>query len=254
MFSFKAKDVARSICPPLLWRAASAIKRSRSSNLAGEIRREPTGRDLLMEDTCPDKRIYVHIHKCAGTSLYQTLRKYPGFICCVARPGNFPYRMGREYIDDLLWDKSFKFTFVRNPYARIVSAFKMFVMTEHSPGIFKNFDEFVEFLSWVNVDEHCVEEEIPIVEYTRKLDNIIHHCSSFHNPKYMIDEMNFIGRVESLEKDLQHIAAYFGMEHIELPQLNATRKDDYRDYYSVKSREIVATKYRRDIERFDYKF
>lgn len=197
----------------------------------------------------------MHIHKCAGTSLYRSLAHVPGFVCCVARPGNFPYRLSREYIGDEIWAGAFRFTFVRNPYSRLVSAFKMFSGAPNWSRAFPTFDEFVEFIRWVDVDAHRVDREYPSEsEFTNTIGNVTHHCSSFHNPKYRLDEMHFVGRLEALEADLAVVALELGVERIELPRLNPTAPDDYRTYYTPRTREIVAAKYRRDLERFGYDF
>lgn len=206
-------------------------------------------------DPTPRKKIFMHIHKCAGTSLYRTLGDLPGFVCCVARPGDFPYRLSREYIPDEIWAGAFRFTFVRNPYSRLVSAFKMFSSSPPWARTFRTFDEFVEFLRWADVDAHRVDREYRSeLEFTDTIGNVIHHCSSFHNPKYRLGEMHFVGRLESMESDLMVVARELGVERIELPRLNPTAPGDYRAYYTPRTREIVAAKYRRDLERFGYEF
>lgn len=215
---------------------------------------ELSGVDLLQDDPCTEKKIFMHIHKCAGTSMYRTLSGFPGFVCCVARPGNFPQRLSREYIPDDVWDSAFKFTFVRNPYDRVVSAYKMFMKTERWPVHFPTFKDFAHFLQWTDVDQHTVFDEVPIDTFTARIDNIIHHCSSYHNPKYRLGEMNFVGRIETMESDMGEISKQFGVENIELPRMNATGADDYRNYYCDTTKAIIGKVYARDIDRFEYRF
>lgn len=203
--------------------------------------------------TSMSDKIFVHIHKCAGTSMWKTLQKYPRFICCIARPGKFVHGISREYIPNEVWNSAFKFTFVRNPYARVVSAFKMF-QGPRWKSVFPDFESFVEFLRWVDVDGHKVEKEISIINYVQRLDNIIHHCSSFHNTKCRLEELNFIGKLENLHKDMQRIAKEFEVSSIQLPQLNSTAPDNYAKYYNTYTKQIITQKYAADIERFGYIF
>jgi len=244
------KKVIKDITPPVIFRKIEKV-RSKSNEQASVVEDMPALKDWDKADF-PDK-IYVHIHKCAGTSMWNTLNTYPNFLCYIARPGRFPHGLGTDQISDEIWNKAFKFTIVRNPYARLVSAYKMFRNPSWA-NVFKDFSQFVEFIQWCDVDKHSVPNFVPTEEYVQLVDNVIHHCSTFHNPKYRINDMDYIGKLEDLPNVLKTIAPYFNTDDIVLNQLNATSKDNYRDYYNERSKSIVKEKYKADIERFDYKF
>lgn len=186
--------------------------------------------------------------------MWRRLQIHPGFLCCVPRPGKHPHGLGRELIQDDVWRDSFKFTFVRNPYARLLSAYSMFRRSSHWQVALPTFDTFIDLVRWSDVDNHSVDAEIPMPEYSDVLDNIIHHCSSFHNPKYNLDEMDYIGRVEHLPEHMEAIRLRLALTTLDMPRLNATKHRDYRDYYSRRARKIVYQKYIRDLERFEYTF
>ncbi|BAO76186.1 sulfotransferase family 2 domain-containing protein [Winogradskyella sp. PG-2] len=245
------KKIIKDITPPIIW---TQINNSRLKNSEkSRVIKEPfQPLDKWSKEDLPNK-IYVHIHKCAGTSMWNTLNTYPNFLCYIARPGRFSHGLGFDEIPDHIWDKAFKFTIVRNPYDRVVSAYKMFKGKQWS-NVFNNFSEFVEFIQWCDVDNHNIPKFIPTNTYVKLVDNIIHHCSSFHNPKYRINDMDYIGKLENLNESLNYIAPYFDVEEINLPQLNATKKDTYRTYYTDRTRSIIEEKYKADIERFDYEF
>jgi hypothetical protein len=61
-------------------------------------------------------------------------------------------------------------------------------------------------------------------------------------------------KFERFEEGLRKILGDFGLEAIQVPHKKPTRRGDYRDYYDDQLREIVAERYARDIELFDYSF
>ncbi len=60
--------------------------------------------------------IFIHIPKCAGVSVCQSLFGNLG-------PGHLTLRQHQEVLDSRTFDSMFKFSFVRNPWDRLVSAF-----------------------------------------------------------------------------------------------------------------------------------
>ena len=67
--------------------------------------------------------------------------------------------------------------------------------------------------------------------------------------------VDFIGRFECLESDWALVAERLGIRTI-LPHANQTptRNRAYHDYYSPQTRDIIARKFRVDIEYFGYEF
>ncbi len=246
------KKLLQELMPPVAWRFSGRFLKSINKRITHQ---QPTGEVLIEKKAESVRGIFIHIHKCAGSSLINAFINNPVVISCIARPGNFPGRTGRERIPDAIFDKSVKFTFVRNPYARVVSAYRMFMTSMTWRYLFPTFKDFVDFLRWTNVHDHHVEKQIPTNEYTRTIGNLIHHCSSYHNPKYMIDQMDYIGRLETLDIDLKKIAKMLEINHFTVPHINKLGKAyDYRDYYSQFTREIINKLYQEDIDLFGYQF
>lgn len=81
------------------------------------------GSKLIQKKLGKIQFIFVHIHKCAGTSFIEAIEKSPNAICCASIPGDYMGRTGRNLIPERVWEQSLKFTCVRNPYARVVSAY-----------------------------------------------------------------------------------------------------------------------------------
>ena len=73
--------------------------------------------------------------------------------------------------------------------------------------------------------------------------------------------MDFIGRFENYEKDAQNILDRLGTYWRQdpdgrriIPHLNVSTHKNYRDMYSLKTRDIVYNLFKKDIQTFDYTF
>ena len=145
----------------------------------------------------------------------------------------------------------FKFTIVRNPWDRLVSAYLFLKAggvndsdrrwSEKHLSRFGDFEEFV--LRWVtpaNVGRSLHLR--PQVEFLCR-------------PARDVPLVDYVGYFENLQADFAAIVTKLGIEAT-LAKINttATRRDDYRSYYSGRTREIVQQVYRDDIAAFGYDF
>ena len=129
------------------------------------------------------------------------------------------------------WDNYFKFTIVRNPYSRLVSAWK------NKFGHFQDFGDFVHQM--VATSDLTKDDNIHIRLQIRLVP---------------LDKLDFIGRVETFEQDFNHVLGNIGIPQQELPHKNKTKHKHYTEYYDDETRSVVAEKYAKDIEHFGYKF
>ncbi len=68
-------------------------------------------------------------------------------------------------------------------------------------------------------------------------------------------EVDFLGRTESLKKDLQTVFGHLGLDFpTELPHRNRSPHAHYTTYYSDASRQRVAELFAADIDAFGYEF
>ena len=152
-------------------------------------------------------------------------------------------RMLREHTLEVI-SRMFKFTIVRNPWDRVVSAFFANVQTKWRRNAYREFksmgDEgFAKFVKTklvhgIGFDSH--EDH----QYTK----------AYIGSKQFVD---FVGKFESLDEDWPVIANTIGCS-TELPHKNASRHGDYRQYYDQAARKIVRDIYEPDIKLFGYKF
>jgi hypothetical protein len=135
----------------------------------------------------------------------------------------------------------FKFSFVRNPYERLLSEYFYMKRMKGCNCEFKDFkiecNTFKKFVISDAVEKCCFKHHnTPQIEMA--------------NPKYM----NFIGRFENLQEDFDIICDKIGIPRQQLPHKNKSKHKHYTEYYNDETKQIVAEKYAKDIEYFGYKF
>ena len=189
------------------------------------------------------KCIFIHIPKCAGSSVNQQLKlKSVGFS------GHSSASYHSEYKD------YFSFTFIRNPYDRIVSAYKYFRKLKSGHRWYKrnsiisdaaNDMEFNDFVHHINDFMKLMKREEGSFE-----SGI--HFQPFH---YFIDQsIDFVGRFENIQQDYAEILSYLKLPVKLLPKTNSTNNLNYRKLYTKESRKIVYDIYQEDIENYSYEF
>ena len=75
---------------------------------------------------------------------------------------------------------------------------------------------------------------------------------------FMIDKdgnqkIDYIGKFENLEADFNHVCDVIRIK-ANLIHANAINRNTYQSYYNNELKQIVANKYKLDIETFRYKF
>ena len=159
----------------------------------------------------------------------------------------------------------FKFAFVRNPWCRIASYYlskqsrSARYMDKFIPSIKKKFCNWIKELgqkdnSW----------------YMKKPERGFEHMAGTYpilgcqQIQYLTEDMStegriavdFVGRFESLRKDLDHIEEQIGIK-INLPKRNlgkARGKKHYSLYYKEESVAMIRDIFAKDIEYFGYEF
>jgi chondroitin 4-sulfotransferase 11 len=179
--------------------------------------------------------IFVHIPKTGGISVLRCL--------------NIDYRpltshSPLTYYPKYLRETAFSFTFVRNPFDRIVSAYNYLIQhrgntadshfaDEHLKR-HKNFNSFVKDF-----------------ENNETLQTWLHFLPM---TSFIDDEIKFVGRFENLQNDFNDVCDNIGILRIPLNKINVSKHAHYSTYYNKKSKKIVENFYKKDINRFGYSF
>lgn len=224
----------------LKWRDFKSSNPRMYENLQRK-RRIVTSTSYSLKPFDDTKSIFIHIPKCAGVSVNRTLygnlagghRTFEQYL------GAFEPRNVLDY---------FKFTIVRNPWDRLVSAFHFLreggfsekdrALAESEFSAYSDFDAFVrEWLSPENLWKfpHFTPQHHFILERQRKI------------------KLDYIGLFENLEADFSDIARRIGIDG-KLEGSNRSSHRNYRDYYTEETKAFVAGVYAEDIALFGYEF
>jgi Sulfotransferase family len=138
-----------------------------------------------------------------------------------------------------IFDSYFKFGFVRNPWDRTVSLYERRESAQLHKEI--TFDEFVDRIRYSTFT--CMYPSPKVNQLDWMVDpsgNVI---------------VDFIGRFERLEEDWRLVADKLDIDR-PLPHgnRNPQRIRHYTDYYTPRTRDIVARRFAVDIETFGYEF
>ena len=184
--------------------------------------------------------VFIHIPKCGGNSI--TSDHFRNFSHDL-RNENFKY-FKDSYERSL---SKFSFTFVRNPWDRLVSSYEYLknggnctLDAEDYLNLFSKYKNFKEMV--LNWEEVFFDQ----IHFKSQSDWI---CDNDGN--IIVD---FVGKFENLQQDFDIVCDRMQIPRKKLPHTNKTNHKHYTEYYDDEIREIVAKKYARDIEYFGYKF
>ena len=209
-----------------------------------EMRKLETDKGRSLKPFDEQKCIFVHITKCAGISIATSLFGNLG-------GGHLRVPHYQLIFNQREFEDYFKFTFVRNPWDRLVSAFLFLKRggankidrkwAEENLSQFADFDAFVT--RWVNRKN------------VNKWKHFVPQYKFLSNPGSLTPVVDFIGYFECLNDDFIHIQERLNKQ-TSLQHLNKTvgEKKGYREYYTAATQKIVADVYREDIQLFGYDF
>jgi hypothetical protein len=140
-------------------------------------------------------------------------------------------------IDQDYLNQVFKFTVVRNPFDRAVSAF---AYLQGIKKIARRYN-FASFCKAVLRDEPECDPH-----FQAQSDGL------FHDGRLLVD---YVGRFETIADDWRVIAGRIGHPNLDLPHVGPSKRSDgYRAYYDAQTRQIVADIYADDLASFGYDF
>ena len=140
----------------------------------------------------------------------------------------------RQLVGSAVWDECLTFAFVRNPWDRIVSLYHFH--NQEFPDTFPLAQQ--PFEQWVKAGGTGSAPK-SMAKFVRDEEGSV-----------MLD---FVGRWETLERDFALVCDKIGIA-CGLPHLNRSNRNDYREYYSDETHEIVRGWAQADIELFHYEF
>jgi len=205
--------------------------------------------------------IFVHVPKTGGTSVETALGMFGrwqdedrenmfGLIQSpdlLARPlgSSFLQHLSIHELRDLLAEGPgagyFSFAFVRNPWDRMVSIY-------HRPD-----PHLLAYANGTGIEL----AGLSFREFLARTEGIA-HAHLAEQAQYVCDDsgkilVDYLGRFETLERDYTEVCRRLHID-VPLPRLNGSAHNTYRSYYDENTKELLAGRYRKDIEIFGYKF
>ena len=160
------------------------------------------------------------------------------------------------YISEQEFDRFYKFSFVRNPWARLVSEYRYRNFLSH-----RSFKDFV-----IN--------KLPKPGWDDKYRHVMPQTEMLYDENGLL-LVDFVGKYERLQQDFRTVCENLGFSDCALPHINSSDKRSrelrrktrnflyqnkesdlirYDEFYDDETRDFVANLYRADIQNFDYTF
>ena len=205
------------------------------------------------------KFIFFHNPKAAGTSVSAALFENSKFCCHdnasneelvnalqaqqVLWPNHAHPSLIRDFWGAETFASYFKFSFVRDPRARLVSLY--FYVRQKEQEIYQDADleipafnreimESESFEAWLLQTKNL---PVPQMEFFTKDGEFL---------------MDFVGKTEELTQELQKISRILGIETLELSNLNSSDHQSHSSYFTPEMNRVVKEKYHVDFSFFGY--
>lgn len=212
------------------------------------------------------KCIFIHIPKTAGTSIEKALEHFKELdrgvqdhrtirdiipvstndliFSIINREFNVFYIKFKKFIKDykenyhIKYDTYFKFSFVRNPWARVFSWYNNVMRDDNHK---KRFDVNHDCTFKYFIKNHMNQWELKPQLYwlMDKHGNI---------------PLEFIGKFENLENDFKIVADRLNLDCPKLPKLLISNVHNYTDYYDNDMIDAIYKTYIDEIKIFEYEF
>ena len=188
------------------------------------------------------RSIFVHIPKTGGISVATAL--YGSSTAWHLGMDSYQKIFNADELDDY-----FTFCFVRNPWDRLVSAYEFLKRGGRGPadrawaaGVLARYTSFEDLvLHYLHAgrifDRDALRPQYAYLTLPGQRDVLV----------------DFVGRYETLEEDFEAVARRLDKE-VHLPHLNASRRKDYRAYYTDRLVDRVRDLYQDDVTLFGYEF
>ena len=198
------------------------------------------------------KFIFIHIPKCAGTSVHKTLFQYadPSKGCNYAiRERNWRNLELTNLIKK--HDDYTIFAFCRNPLDRMVSIWKFLFRDktfEQAVYLCENFlkqNPEQVYAKVGNNDTNLTDALFKELDYPfGDGGNIGYHVLP---QSHFVKHVNFLGKVETIQEDYNKLCHKIGIPQSILPQKMRTFHKPYHEYYNDELRERVESLYSDDM-------
>jgi len=191
---------------------------------------------------------FIHIPKNGGTSIRNACKNK-----IFSPQGHWTYNQTIEKMKNQKLRPGFSFAVVRNPWARLVSAYEYARMPKSHWH--NNIKGKRPNLDYETLKNKSFKEFLKMLKSGHKF----WHPSIKHDQAHYIANskgdilVDYVLRHETLDEDFEKIKKKLRITN-ELKRLNSNNHKHYTEYYDDELKKVVAKIYKRDIELFKYEF
>ena len=209
------------------------------------------------------RAVWIEVPKVACSSIKVVLADLLGIdLASVGgnpHKGSFPEPTSRP-TESVLYPGLFSFAFVRNPWSRLVSCYRDKILGEvpdftsfhPTRGVAHCLARFPAFRAGMSFDDFITAvAAIPDAE----ADEHFRAQYTFVTSASGAIGIDFVGRFETLAGDFRHVFDRLHLSCPTLPHVQAAPSPGrYPEYYTPRTRNIVADRFREDVSLFGYEF
>jgi hypothetical protein len=192
--------------------------------------------------------LFIHIPKCAGTSIESFFGyDYDNKLCFehnfnnIGHPKHLTLNNYEKILNEESIKKIFKFTIIRNPFDRIVSAY--------------NYSLYSDKIYWNGRNDYDYKKSLLSFENFIKQFKIKIPNSFDHFIETKENKMDYIIRFENINDNFKELCNILNIKDKNLPFENKTpNRKNYRDYYDNKTKDIIYSIFEKDLKKYNYDF
>lgn len=211
-------------------------------------------KDHILNIDHKNEFIFIHIPKNAGTSISKSIG--------LEQTSHITIREIKSILSKEVFSSYFKFCFVRNPWDRFLSLYNYARLEEsyYHSSVNPLKAKFGKHLDYDLLKDASFKECAYFL-----LDNKLKHDRTWNHwneqISWITDEkgnkiIDFIGRVENINRDLKQVSEIINKKIKNIYELNysISNHSSYKSSYDQETANIIRTFYNNDIEAFDYSF
>jgi hypothetical protein len=195
------------------------------------------------------KCIFIHIQRTAGSSIEKWICDDDWWFIDKSTKHMLVSQTKELYKE--YWDDYFKFSFVRNPWNRMGS---MFLNTEY-------YNINTNGSGIIDISKYKEKWGFPILvenDYRfSKREDVLNekHTENQVYGNILDEELDFIGKFENLQQDIQFIKDKLNIVNdFNFHLMKSDNTKNYTEYYDDKTKEEVYNLYKNDIIKYNYDF
>ncbi len=185
---------------------------------------------------------YLSIAKCACTSIINSLINEK--MDNIHSYAESKYKICGTVLEST---SIFKFTYVRNPFERLVSCFVDKIANDEKDNPFEKYNYCMGILNSIKNFDDFVKCIVSIPDRWADRHFKSQHSYIYENEKKLVD---YIGKVEDLPNDYNFIQKKYNLNCID--HMNKSKKYDWKSYYTKETANLVYEYYKKDILIFGY--